>query len=115
MEINKLNTSKLLVCLVILTSCKSRFEYFFLRSEKVFPEYFCDHYKVESCGVAGDAYRLFLRDSSNTRVFVCDYYDNDIFEYFLNEGKIEIFRFENSYSIGGVMHNKRFIIKYVFD
>ena len=83
--------------------------------KEYYPVYFCDVYNVESYGVAGDVYRLFLRDSSNTRVFVCDYYDNDIFEYFLNEGKIEIFRFENSYSIGGVMHNKRFINKYVFD
>lgn len=105
----------LAIFLIILSSCKNKLEQIFLRSDKVIPGYFCDHYKVDSYGVAGDVYRLILRDSLNTKVFVCDYYDNEIFEYYFNEGKIEILKFEDSYSIGGIKHNKRLINKYVFD
>ncbi len=105
----------LAIFLIILTSCKSKVEQIFLRSEVVISGYYCDHYKVDSYGVGGDVYRLFLRDSLNKILFVCDYYDNDIFEYFFKGEKIEILKFEDSYSVGGIKHNKRLINKYVFD
>ena len=57
-------------------SCQNKTKSKHLRSDVVKSGYFCEHFKIDSYGVGGDVYSLYLTDSINFREFVCNYYDN---------------------------------------
>ncbi|HOY11918.1 MAG TPA: hypothetical protein PLY70_02210 [Saprospiraceae bacterium] len=96
-------------------SCQSKIKPRYLRSDVVKTGYYCDHFKIDSYGVGGDVYSLYLTDSISFREFVCNYHDNDVFEYLDEGNKIEILKYEDKSTINGVLLEKKLLNRYVFD
>jgi hypothetical protein len=87
----------------------------YLRTDKINDVYYCEHFNVDSYGVGGDVYNLYLTDSLTFRDLVCTYYDNDVFEYLCENDKIKILKYEDSSNINGKKVEKKLSSKYEFD
>ncbi len=107
----------LLIMILICTGCATENKYSkenYLYTDFVDRGLYCEHYKVDSYGVGGDVYSIYLTDSLMYRKFICLYYDSESFELKVNEDKVFITKLEDVGGINGGKRTRKKVQEYSF-
>lgn len=107
----------ILVQLFMLVSCASVDKYSkknHLFTGVISDQLFSEVYRVESFGVGGDVYSVYLTDSLSFRKFIDLYYDNESFDFIVLEDHIEAVKKEESGGLSNPKFEKTVIKRYRF-
>lgn len=93
-----------LIAMLVLSfaACSSYDEYSkkeFLFSDSIGNQLYTESYRVASYGVRGDVYSVYVTDSVYFRKFIAVYYDNESFEFTIDNDHILVIKLEET---GGI-------------
>lgn len=107
----------IILYLVFFNSCSSKTKYSkdnHLFTDLIADQLYSEAYRIESYGVGGDIYSMYLTDSLNFRKFISLYYDNESFEYKIDNNEVLIIKKQESGGVSNPKFKKRAIEKYRF-
>jgi len=117
-------TLNLFYCVVIiylgltsLISCRSNNQYskkHHLYTDLIADRLYIEGYQIESYGVGGDVYSIYLTDSLSFRKFISLYYDNESFNYNIDKDEVVIIKKEESGGVNMPKFKKKIIEEYKF-
>ncbi|MFT6338710.1 MAG: hypothetical protein ACI86M_003921 [Saprospiraceae bacterium] len=86
----------------------------YLYTDRLNSGIYFERYRVDSYGIGGDKYSIYLTDSIKFRKFISLYYDNESFEYFETKDTISIVKMKDLGGYNGIKQTQKEIEKYTF-
>ncbi len=103
--------------MIFFNSCSSNNKYSkenHLFTDVVADQLYSESYRIESFGVGGDVYSMYLTDSLSFRKFVSVYYDNESFEFIVENNIVQVIKKEESGGINNPKFKRKVIEEYQF-